>query len=132
MIKAVIFDCFGVLSHAGESNDALFDYIAELRIAGIAIGLLSNANDNMLAELFLPEQVSMFDEVVLSYQTGMAKPDHGIYQLTATRLGMLPEECLFVDDIERFCTAAQEIGMQAVLFTDTSTVIARIEEFLNA
>lgn len=132
MIKAVIFDCFGVLTQSGETNDSLFDFIAELKTDGMSIGLLSNANDDMLTELFRPEQVKLFDEVVLSYQTGMAKPDHGIYELTATRLGMLPEECLFVDDIERFCTAAQEVGMQTVVYNDTPTAITHIKELLRA
>ncbi len=131
-MKAVIFDCFGVLVHPRGVDTALFDFITELKGRGLKIGLLSNVGSDMMSELFEPEQIALFDEIVLSYQTGMAKPDHEIYQLTTNRLGVLPEESVFVDDIERFCTAAKEVGLQAIWHRDTDETVAQIEEVLRA
>ena len=39
-----------------------------------------------------------FDDVVLSCAVGLRKPDPAIYQLACERLGVEPEECLFVGD----------------------------------
>lgn len=110
------------------ANARLFEYIRDYLKPSYKIGLLSNAADNWLKDLFTPWQLALFDEVVLSYDVGMVKPDPNIYALIAAKLEVLPEECLFIDDIERFTTAAIEAGMQATVFTDTDTFIKDIEK----
>lgn len=108
-------------------NIALFTYIRDVLKPQYKIGMLSNAADNWLDELFDPWQVALFDEIVLSYQVGMVKPDERMYELMATRLGMLPEECVFVDDVERFVVAAQDVGMTSLLFEDTEKFVSEFE-----
>lgn len=110
------------------ANERLFAYIRDAIKPHYKLGLLSNAADNWLDNLFAPWQVALFDEVVLSCEVGMVKPDPRIYDVMAMKLGMLPEECLFIDDIERFVTAAIDVGMQARVFTDTNTFIKEFEE----
>jgi putative hydrolase of the HAD superfamily len=61
----------------------------------------------------------IFDDFVLSYTTGISKPDPRAYELAATRLGLEPEECIFIDNDPNNCRAAATVGMQAVVFTDT-------------
>ena len=56
----------------------------------------------------------LFDTIVCSAVVGIAKPDPSIYRLTAERLSLPPEECLFIDDLEGNVTAAQEVGMTGV------------------
>jgi putative hydrolase of the HAD superfamily len=58
----------------------------------------------------------LFDDIVCSAVVGMAKPDARIYQLAAERLRLTPEECVFIDDLERNVLAARETGMSAVHF----------------
>ena len=41
-----------------------------------------------------------FDEVVLSGNHGLRKPDPAVFQLVLDDLGLPPEECVFVDDSE--------------------------------
>lgn len=80
-------------------------------------GILSNADisleDRMRDGLGIYD---LFDTVISSAAVGMAKPDHQIYQLAVTRLGLPVEECVFIDDLERNVTAAREVGMAAVHF----------------
>jgi FMN phosphatase YigB (HAD superfamily) len=47
---------------------------------------------------------------------GLAKPDPAIYRLAAERLGLLPEQCVFIDDSEPNVFAAREVGMAGVHF----------------
>ncbi len=56
----------------------------------------------------------MFDAVVISDRVGMRKPEPEIYLLTAARLGLPPQECLFVDDTERNLPSAADLGMGTV------------------
>jgi putative hydrolase of the HAD superfamily len=58
----------------------------------------------------------LFDTVVCSAIVGMAKPDRAVYRLAAERLGLAPEECVFIDDFEHNVKAAQEVGMAAIHF----------------
>lgn len=189
MIKAVIFDCFGVLTSDGwlalrekyitdadkleqanaankrvdagligyddfmaivaklagistiearniiegnHANLALFDYIRDNLDGKYKIGLLSNAGANWLDRLFTPEQNKLFDEIVLSYEVGVVKPDPLMYQTIANKLGVLPEECVLVDDQERYASAAGDLGMQYIHFTSTKQAIAALQEVLNA
>jgi HAD superfamily hydrolase (TIGR01509 family) len=117
-----------------ESNvpdDELFDYIrAELK-PYYKIGLLSNAGGNWLAELFKPEQVALFDAAALSYETGHVKPHEQAYATIAERLGVAVEECVLIDDQERYCTAAREVGMQAVWYRDFEQMKRDLEKILS-
>lgn len=81
------------------------------------IALLSNADAS------LRERVQdglgihdLFDALVCSAEVGMAKPDPAIYRLTAERLGVPPEACLFVDDHEPNVAGAERVGMRGLVF----------------
>jgi putative hydrolase of the HAD superfamily len=73
----------------------------------------------------------LFEVVVDSGFVGLRKPDPAIYRLTCERLGVAPERCLFVDDVEVNCTAAAELGMAAVLFRSSEQAIAEMREALG-
>jgi putative hydrolase of the HAD superfamily len=62
---------------------------------------------------------------------GLRKPDPAIYRLVCERLGVGPEGCLFIDDVEANCAAAAELGMAAVRFRDNSQAIADIRAALG-
>ena len=78
--------------------------------------VLSNADLSLRARL---EQElrwhHLFDDIVVSAEVGMAKPRPEIFQLAASRLGVPPEACVFVDDWDQNVDAARAVGMQAVL-----------------
>ena len=90
--------------------------LAKLRDDGVKIGLISNclADTSML----WPETplAPLFDVAVLSYEVGLMKPDPGIYTLACNRLGVEPNDCLFIGDGgSGELTGATNVGMDAVL-----------------
>lgn len=113
-------------------NKVLFEFIRNDLKAHHKIGMLSNMAGDWLNDLFDSEQVELFDAIVLSYRVGMVKPDSQIYRLIAENLGVLPEECIFIDDVERYCSAAKDAGMNAVYHTDTNETITKIKELISA
>lgn len=113
-------------------NEKLFAYIRDTLKPHYKIGMLSNAGDNWLSDIFVPSQVALFDEIVLSYQLHAIKPDPIMYETIAARLGTLPEECVFIDDQQRFVEGAERVGMKGIVFTDTATTIAELERTLHA
>jgi putative hydrolase of the HAD superfamily len=188
MIKAVIFDCFGVLttdgwiafkyrhfkkdqdllakaiklnsqansariSHrefvtkVGEfvgmpanqveqeinsnvANEELFGYIKTLKLK-YKIGLLSNAAANWLKELFSEEQISLFDAIDLSYESGVVKPEEQSYVHVAEQLNVNTSECVFIDDQDKHCEGARRAGMQAIRYENIEQMKKDLELLLR-
>ena len=112
-------------------NESLFSYIRNNLKDRYKIGFLSNASDDFLSDLFSDEQLALFDDFVISYQVRLAKPDRQIYKLAANRLTLMPEECVFVDDIEQYCTAARDAGMSAVQYRNFDQFERDIHKLLH-
>lgn len=95
-------------------NSELVDFIASLR-GTCKVAMLSNIGDTMIEQLFPANELDrLFDVVVLSHNEGVAKPNPIIFELTAERLGLKPEECVMIDDIPSNCEGAQIAGMQSI------------------
>ena len=113
-------------------NEPLFEYIRDTISPKYKVGLLSNAGANWLHTMFEPWQVELFDQALLSYEIGAVKPDPIMYETIAIRLGVLPEEAVFVDDRIEFVTGAHAVGMQAVHYKELGQTTAELEMFLHA
>ena len=104
------------ISQSETRNQPVLDLVRELR-TDYKTALLSNIGRGSLKRRFSDEELAaLFDVVVASAEVGMMKPDPEIYLLTAQRLGLTPQECVFIDDREAFVTAAREVGMQGIWF----------------
>lgn len=115
--------------HTNPVNVALLEYIEELR-AHYKIGFLSNVGVNRLPELFTKHQISLFDDMVLSYELGVSKPDPLAYTHTADRLGVDTKECVFVDDTKSYCEGAERVGMKPIHYTNFEMFKKELEEVL--
>ena len=75
----------------------------------------------------------IFEVVVDSAFVDTRKPEHRIYELTVERLGngIVPSDCLFIDDVELNVAAAREVGMRAVRFRSNEQTIPEIESALD-
>ena len=67
------------------------------------------------------------DDLVYSHEVGLMKPDPRVFALTAQRLGVRPDEVLFLDDVEGHVVAARASGWHAVLHTSTPDSITAME-----
>ena len=79
---------------------------------------LSNTNEMHFEHLskvhpLIPE----FDDYVLSYQVGALKPSPRIYEAALDKAQNSPTEVLFVDDLTENVRAAQEMGIEGIVFT---------------
>jgi epoxide hydrolase-like predicted phosphatase len=63
----------------------------------------------------------VFDLMVISAEEGIAKPDDGIYLLTAERLQLNPWEFVFIDDMLANAQAAAKVGMAAIHFKNVAS-----------
>jgi putative hydrolase of the HAD superfamily len=103
--------------------------VRAIRAAGLRTGLLSNSWG--MADYPRHLFPGMFDVVVISGEVGMRKPEERIFRHAADLLGLDPAECVFIDDIEVNVTAAEAIGMTAILHHDPAMTLARLGELLG-
>lgn len=188
MIRAIIFDCYGVLAHGsldylrtlardtstlqsfndltsaadrgyvgadeyvqqtallfGRSvdeirsiidaeevkNPSMLAYVASLR-GEYKIGLLSNVGRGWLERLLSPDELAAsFDAVVLSGESGVAKPYKEAFDLIASKLGVMPDECVMIDDGARNVEGAELAGMHGILFTSERQLKADLDQLLK-
>lgn len=77
---------------------AVLAMLKELQSKHIKIGLISNCTEEEIRQWKASQLAPYFDDVIFSYEVGLAKPDIRIYQLACDRLGVLPENAVFVGD----------------------------------
>lgn len=112
------------------ANRPLFNYIQQNLRGKYKLGVLSNASIDWTNRLFTPEQLMLFDAIVMSYQIGFIKPDPRAYQAISERLDAPIEACVFVDDQERHCEAARQAGMKAVWYRDFQQFKTDLDQLL--
>lgn len=98
--------------------------LAELRQAGHRVVMLSNTNPIMWHAFILPEFTKLggtisdyFDDVVLSFEAKICKPDPRIYEYARTKLDLNPQLTTFYDDGAANVAAARQAGYHAQLIT---------------
>lgn len=93
--------------------------------------IVSNAWPGTRARMVRAGMADIANAIVLSCETGYAKPDVRIYQAALRRLAVAPSDALFIDDAPGHVTAAESLGMVGHLHTSTADTITRIEDFLR-
>ncbi|HWC83508.1 MAG TPA: HAD-IA family hydrolase [Pseudonocardiaceae bacterium] len=120
MLRGLVVDLYGVLTDVGGEivdgiEPPLVDALKLARAKGIVTALVSNS-DALDAQVV--RWADLFDAIVLSGQVGVAKPNPGIYLMAAEQLGLIPEQCVFVDDLPENVRGAVQVGMVGIHHTD--------------
>ena len=115
---------------AGMRPDyAMVEAVRRARAAGVRTGLVSNSiGAGRYDRSQFPE---LFDGVVISAEEGMHKPQPEIFLLGAERIGLPPEDCVFVDDLRQNCEGAEAVGMTAVLHRGAESTVPELERLLE-
>jgi putative hydrolase of the HAD superfamily len=103
-------------------NWPLLDIVGKLRDQGIKTAILSNDGSSLLAYLEEHDISQHFDEVFVSGELGMMKPDPRVYKYAANKLGIEISDSIFFDDRQTNVDGATRAGMQAELFTSNRQV----------
>ncbi|MBR2936869.1 MAG: HAD-IA family hydrolase [Oscillospiraceae bacterium] len=109
---AIQADCFRHL-HPG-----ILPMLSGLKARGIRIGLITNCFSEEAKLIRESKLYPYFDAHCLSWEEGVRKPDPAIYRTCLRRLGIAPENCLYVGDGGSFeLETARSLGLQAVQAT---------------
>ena len=93
--------------------------------------LLSNYSDHLRPLLETKWRVdNAFDEIIISWEVKMIKPDPEIFDYTLLRLGVAKKEAVLIDDREANIIGARNYGMHAVLFKNKNQAIDELEKLI--
>lgn len=111
-------------------NQSLLKAIDQLRERGLKTAILSNDGSSLRAYLDDHDITKHFDEVFISGEINMMKPDPRIYQYCAQQLKLHPSEILFFDDRQSNVDGAIRAGLQAEMYISISQVRQVLSDLL--
>jgi putative hydrolase of the HAD superfamily len=128
-------DAAALMEAVGQGFDPRPEMVAAIRVIrdrGLKTGALTNnwtpdePGDG--ATLSIGD---IFDVEVESAVEGVRKPDPRIYELACGRLGVPPDESVFLDDLGVNLKAARALGMTTIKVADPSDALSELGEVLG-
>lgn len=124
-LQALIPDVWATMTWDQE----LLDFIKGLK-ENYKTGVLSDAwPDARVSNV--PVTYDLFDAIVYSAEEGMLKPNPEIYRRLLDRLDVKPAEAIYIDDSPKKVKGASDVGMHALLFTNSEAIRKQITEMLG-
>ena len=114
--KSLWTDAF---KHAYNEKNDVFSLASSLKKNGYKIGFLSNTEIPSM-NFFYEQRYDMFDVLIFSCKEGVRKPEKKIYEIAVKRLGLQPQEAVFIDDVKEFTMGAKKAGLKTILFKNVN------------
>ena len=103
----------------------MVEALAALRAVQIPVALVTNQFGRDCYEGF--DLDALADVVVVSSEVGVRKPSRRIYAIACERLGVAPETCVMVDDIQHNLDGAARLGIAGVLHRSAPDTLAQLD-----
>jgi putative hydrolase of the HAD superfamily len=130
----VVSDLLAEISRGSGPRPEMLRALHEIREHGLRTAALTNnwhSGDGSQMGTHHPEMVALFDLVVESAVEGLRKPDPRIYELVCARLGVEPQESVFLDDLGVNLKTARALGMTTIKVGDPAVALAELETVLG-
>jgi len=110
-------------------NPIMLDWVVRVRASGLKTAILSNMGEDLLAHMRKNFRwLDGFHHLTWSCELDTIKPEAAIYEHTLEKLGVKPEEALFLDDKPENVEGARRVGMHALLYRDAETLQDELEK----
>jgi len=113
-------------------DEKLADIILKLKKLGFKTALLSNGNNSFFERKIYttyPKFKELFDDIIISSNVKIMKPDPSIYIHTLNKINSKPEESLFIDDRKINIDGARDVGIHGYLYIDSNLFAEYIKSF---
>jgi len=70
----------------------------------------------------------LFDDIIVSGEVKLVKPDPAIFQYLLQKIGRTPQECILVDDSVKNIEAAQKMGFATHHFTSPARLELELQQ----
>ncbi len=107
-------------------DEAMLEALAALRADGVPVALVTNAFGRDCYRGF--DLDALADVRVVSTEVGVRKPSRRIYAIACERLGVAPEACVLIDDVQLNLDGAARLGIAGVLHRSAETTIRELDD----
>ena len=115
---------------AGDIRPEMVEMLDRVKEAGLLVACLTNnivdstntVEDVRTAQI--ADIMSRFDVIVESSKVGVRKPEPRFYEIACELLGVVPGECVFLDDLGINLKPAAAMGMTTIKVTSSAQAIA--------
>jgi epoxide hydrolase-like predicted phosphatase len=114
-----------------EPTKEVYELAEAMRTHGIRTGILSNIFAMNARVLRKQGWYDGFDPIILSCEEGCAKPEDEFYGIAIERVGVKPEEILFIDDQDKCMPPAKAAGMHTLIATSPEQVIGDAKKIIK-
>lgn len=109
-------------------TDETLATLTQLRADGYRIGLVSDCTAEVPTLWSAMPLAPLIDHPIFSCREGITKPDPRMYLLACQKLGVDPQECLYVGDgSSQELTGASAVGMRAVMIDSAPIELAGVD-----
>lgn len=95
-----------------SKKEGIVDLIRELKQKGYNLYILSNMTRHFIERDYKFPILKEFDGIVYSAPIGMIKPNEKIFDYILKKFNLVPEECIFTDDMKTNLAAAARFGIK--------------------
>jgi glucose-1-phosphatase len=118
-----------------------FRVLELLKKKGVQLFLLSNTNqihaqkiEEKFFEDFHTDFRSIFNVVYYSFEVQMRKPDLIVFQWLLKQINLLPEQCIYIDDLNANLEAPKKLGIHCIYHSTNDEIVVHlpvIEKFIK-
>jgi epoxide hydrolase-like predicted phosphatase len=122
-------DLLAEISAGPDPHPEMLEALRRIHAHGLLTAALTNnwaTSDGERSGTRLASLGSYFDVVVESAVEGLRKPDPRIYELTCARLGVEPDEAVFLDDLGVNLKSARTLGMATIKVADVRRALEEL------
>ena len=113
-----------------KENKQLFKRAFKLKKQGYKIAILSDQWPISKKALMPEKYIKKFDEVVVSCDVGVRKPDIKIYRMILKKLKTPAKNCVFIDNQKWNLIPAKKLGMKTILFEENKKTFKKLDKLL--
>ncbi|MFX1339287.1 MAG: HAD family hydrolase [Promethearchaeota archaeon] len=121
------FDAFN--SIISGFNQEIIEILKKLKNSN-AYKLIALSNVNASHWDYLLQQkwefIEYFDELILSHEVHMTKPERRIFEFAIKKAGCKPKEILLIDDGVNNVVSAKQVGIKGIHFTTVENLIEEL------
>lgn len=117
----------------GEIRPAMVAALRACKEAGFKVGCITNNVGDVGPETVSAERAAqwravaaLFDSVVESSRVGVRKPEPAIYRMASERLGVAPDEAVYLDDLGINLKPARAMGMRTIKVSDAGIALREL------
>ena len=112
-------------------NENVISMATKLRKNGIRTFIMSNAIPETEAVMKKYDLSSAFEQVFLSNQLGMKKPEEEMFAHALENYNLNPEETILIDDTKKNLISAQRVGIRPICCKNTTQVCDTIKKLFK-